>query len=149
MLSDTDRIRNLLGTYCDLVDAADFAGVGALFARGSMAGLEGPPFAVGAEAVEAWDRGGLTVHDGTLRTKHLVTNTVLDEPVDDGSVTARSSYLVLQAVEGFPLQPIITGRYVDRFEQDVVDGTWYFAERRFSADLIGDLSHHWSGPTGP
>ena len=33
-------------------------------------------------------------------------------------VTARSSYLVLQAVEGFPLQPIVTGRYVDRFAPD-------------------------------
>jgi 3-phenylpropionate/cinnamic acid dioxygenase small subunit len=145
VLTDTDRIRNLLGTYCELVDSADFAGVGALFARGAMGGLNGSPFAVGAAAVEGWYRDGLTVHDGTLRTRHLVTNSVFDEPAADGAVIVRSAYLVLQAVDGLPLQPIITGRYVDRFERDE-DGTWYFAERRFTADLVGDLSRHWAGP---
>ena len=145
MLTDIDRIRNLLGTYCELVDAADFAGVGALFAQGSMGGLNGPPFAVGAAAVEAWYRDGLTTHAGSLRTRHLVTNSVFDEPAPDGSVTVRSAYLVLQAVDGLPLQPIITGRYVDRFEGDQ-DGRWWFAERRFTADLVGDLSQHWAGP---
>ena len=145
MLTDADRIRNLLGTYCELVDTADFAGVGALFTRGAMGGLNGPPFAVGWEEVEAWYRDGLTVYDGSLRTRHLVTNSVFDEPAPDGTVTVRSAYLVLQAVDGLPLQPIITGRYVDRFGRDD-DGSWYFVERRFTADLVGDLSHHWGGP---
>jgi hypothetical protein len=58
-------------------------------------------------------------------------------------LVARSSYVVLQAVDGFPLQPIIAGRYVDRFERD---GTgWHFSERRFLVDLTGDLSHHLRG----
>ena len=84
------------------------------------------------------------MHDGSLRTRHLVTNSVIDEPAPDGTVTVRSAYLVLQAVDGLPLQPIITGRYVDRFDRD--DGGWFFVERRFTADLVGDLSHHWGGP---
>ena len=79
---------------------------------------------------------------------------MLGEPDADGSVSARSSYLVLQATDGFALQPIIAGRYVDRFEQEGTetdagrDGGWYFARRHFAIDLAGDLSQHWSGPTG-
>ena len=37
-------------------------------------------------------------------------------------------------------QPIIAGRYHDRFVRD--DGVWRFAERRFFIDLVGDLGHH-------
>ncbi|WP_410968997.1 hypothetical protein, partial [Salmonella sp. SAL4444] len=50
------------------------------------------------------------------------------------------SYLVLQAVDDLPLQPIIAGRYVDRFEPDRHGR--HFAERRFGVDLVGDLSRH-------
>lgn len=57
------------------------------------------------------------------------------------AVTAPSSFLVLQATDGLPLQPIITGRYVDRFEPDDAGG-WRWAERRFTADLVGHLGHH-------
>lgn len=140
-MHDTDRIRNLLGTYCDLMDAGDFAAVGQLFARGRLADIDGRAYATGAAEVEASYATMTTSHGGTPRTKHLVLNTVFDEPAADGSVTARSSYLVLQALEGFALQPIITGRYVDRFAPDG-DGTWHFVERRFAVDLTGDLSHH-------
>jgi len=136
-----DEIRNLLGRYCDAIDAGDFDAVAALFADGALATDDGTAFAVGAAAVAAFYRSGTQIHDGSPRTKHLVTNTVLGPVADDGSVTARSSYLVLQAVEGFALQPIITGRYVDRFERNAA-GAWHFVERRFAIDLVGDLSHH-------
>jgi 3-phenylpropionate/cinnamic acid dioxygenase small subunit len=80
------------------------------------------------------------LHDGEQRTKHLVANTVLEE---DGSdvIRARSSYVVLQATEALPLQPIIAGRYQDRFERGD-DGAWRWAERRFLTDLVGHLSQH-------
>lgn len=146
MLTDTDRIRNLLGTYCDLMDAADFDGVGALFADGSMAAGDGPAFLTGAEEVARFFRQGTQLHDGSPRTKHLIVNTVLDEPGTDGTVVARSSYLVLQGVDGHPLQPIITGRYVDTFGRDTADA-WCFVERRFHVDLVGDLSRHLADPS--
>jgi len=136
-----DEIRNLLGRYCDAIDAGDFEAVGALFAHATLAGEDGTAFAAGADAVAAFYRSGTQLHDGSPRTKHLVTNTVLEPVAGDGSATARSSYLVLQAVEGFALQPIITGRYVDRFATDEA-GAWQFVERRFAVDLVGDLSHH-------
>jgi hypothetical protein len=150
-VTDGDHIRNLLGRYCDLMDAADWPGVGALFGRGRLADERGVELAAGAEAVAAFYAAGTRLHDGSPRTKHLVVNTVLDEPAADGGITARSSYLVLQAVEALALQPIITGRYVDRFARGSGaaggsvagdSGGWHFVERRFAVDLVGDLSHH-------
>jgi hypothetical protein len=139
VLSDGDRIRTLLGQYCERIDAGDFEGVGALFVRGRLADEHGKELARGAAGVAAFFASTEQLHDGSPRTKHLVLNTAIEEE-DAGMLVARSSYLVLQAVDGFPLQPIITGRYVDRFERD---GTgWHFSERRFLVDLTGDVSHH-------
>lgn len=146
MLTDTDRLRNLLGRYCDLMDAGDFAGLGALFDGAELAAGDGPPFLQGGEAIAAFFRQGTQLHDGTLRTKHLIVNTQFDEPALDGTVVARSSYVVFQAVEGLPLQPIIAGRYVDTFGRDAEDA-WCFVRRRFHVDLLGDLSHHLAHPS--
>lgn len=145
MLTDTDRIRNLLGRYCELIDAGDFDGVGELFANGSLAAGDGSPFATGSAEVAAFYRANTQVHDGSPRTKHLVLDTIFEEPDLDGGATVRSSYVVLQAADGLPLQPIIAGRYVDRFDRDQEDG-WCFRERRFTVDLLGDLSHHLADP---
>ena len=146
-LSDGDHVRNLLGRYCERIDAGDLVGVGELFAHGRLAAGDGPAFASGSAAVAAFYAGTVALHDGSPRTKHLVVDTVLDVSAGDGTITARSSYLVLQAVDGLPLQPIIAGRYVDRFARThTADGSWHFLERRFHVDLVGDLSHHLARP---
>jgi hypothetical protein len=141
VLSDGDHVRNLLGRYCERLDAGDLPGVGALFAHGRLATEDGTVLATGAEEVAAFYGRGTRLHDGSPRTKHLVIDTVLEPSADGGSIVARSSYVVLQAVEGeLALQPIIAGRYVDSFARDE-DG-WTWVERRFAVDLVGDLSRH-------
>jgi len=139
-VSAGDELRNLLARYCERIDAGDFGGVGELFAHGALTEPGGTELARGAAAVEAFYAAGTLLHDGSPRTKHLVTNVVLD--IDDaaGRATVRSSYLVLQQVGQGPLQPIITGHYLDTFE--CVDERWRFSERRFFVDLVGDLSQH-------
>lgn len=141
VLSDGDLVRNLLGRYCERIDAGDFDGVGALFADGHLSTDDGRVLASGADEVAAFYRSGTRLHGPTPRTKHLVIDTVL-EPSGADTLIARSSYLVLQAVdEALPLQPIITGRYVDTFDR-AHHADWRWTERRFMVDLIGDVSHH-------
>ncbi len=135
----SEEIRGLLARYCELIDEGNFDGVGELFSRGRLLDQKGKELARGAVGVADFYRSGEILYDGSPRTKHLVLNTILEE--DGDAVLARSSYLVLQALEDFPLQPIITGRYVDRFERNEED-RWFFAERRFIVDLVGDLSRH-------
>ncbi len=141
MLSDGDQVRNLLGRYCDRLDAGDFDGVGELFATGRLTTEDGVVLATGAAQVADFYRRGTRLHDGSPRTKHLVVDTVLEPSPDESSIVARSSYLVLQAIDGLlPLQPIIAGRYVDAFDR--ADEGWAWSERRFAVDLLGDLAHH-------
>jgi len=47
---------------------------------------------------------------------------------------------LLQALPDLPLQPIVSGRYHDRFERS--DGQWRFVERRVRTDLVGDVTRH-------
>jgi hypothetical protein len=141
VLSDGDHVRNLLGRYCERLDAGDLDGVGALFAQGRLATEDGTVLATGAAEVAQFYGRGTRLHDGSPRTKHLVVDTVLEPSADGASIVARSSYVVLQAVDGLiPLQPIIAGRYVDSF--DHTEGGWTWVERRFTVDLLGDLAHH-------
>jgi hypothetical protein len=57
-----------------------------------------------------------------------------------GTAVSRSYFTALQALPDLALQPIVSGRYHDRFERR--DGQWRFVERRVSTDLLGDVSHH-------
>ena len=140
-LTDGDHVRGLLGRYCQLIDAGDFAGVGALMADAVLCTEHGTPIARGAAEVEKLYAGLVQLHDdGTPGTQHLVTNTVLEEG-RAGALTARSTYVVLQALPELPLQPIVTGSYVDTFDQDE-RGAWRFRERRFSIGRAGVLDHH-------
>jgi ketosteroid isomerase-like protein len=135
-----EAIRNLLGRYCELMDAGDFAGIGELFADAVVADEHGTEVARGADGVRRLYEK-TRVYDGWPRTRHLTTNTIIDVDEVRGTATARSAYVVLQATDALALQPIIAGRYADTFQRHP-DGHWAFAERRFAVDLVGDLSHH-------
>ena len=78
--------------------------------------------------------------DGTPRTKHVTTNVAIDIDEHAGVAVARSYFTALQALRDIALQPIVSGRYEDRFERH--DGEWRFVERRVRTDLVGDVSHH-------
>ena len=136
-----EGVRALLARYGERMDAGDFGGVGELFADGCLSDEHGSELARGAAAVARFYRSVTQLHDGSPRTKHLVLGTWLAAPDADGVVTARSSYLVLQAVEPGALVPMITGRYVDRVAPGA-EGAWRFVERRFHVDLTGDLGRH-------
>jgi 3-phenylpropionate/cinnamic acid dioxygenase small subunit len=86
-------------------------------------------------------RDSLIVYDdGAPRTKHLTTNIVIEVDEAAGMAVSRSYFTVLQALPDFALQPIVSGRYQDRFERS--DGQWRFVERRVRTDLVGDVSRH-------
>jgi 3-phenylpropionate/cinnamic acid dioxygenase small subunit len=139
--SHEQQIANLLFTYAEMVDAADFDGVGELFAR---AGYGVPGGLIEGRAVGELMRKSVLLHDGAMGTKHVTTNLLID--VDDAAITAtcRSYFTVMQATAALPLQPVITGRYADRFARD--EAGWYFVERLITIEQIGDVSHHLRRP---
>jgi hypothetical protein len=139
--ADQLAIERLLRTYARRIDAGDFAGVGALFALGTIATEDGTALATGAAAVEALYLATTRRYDdGTPHTKHVTTNAVVDVDPSGDRAECHSYFTVFQGLADFPLQAIISGRYVDTFER--VDGAWRFAERRMVPELYGDLSRH-------
>ena len=136
-----EQIRNLLGRYCEAMDAADWEAVGALFAAAALTDGTGNEIARGAKAVSALYGGMVRLHDGSPRTRHLTANAVID--VEGDAATSRSSFLVLQQLPDGSLQAVAAGRYRDRFTCD--QGAWRFAERAFHLDQTGDMSQHLNG----
>lgn len=139
MTSSEQAIANLVYRYAELIDAGDLEGAAALFAH---ARIKLGEHEVGPDGVlAAWRRAIILYPCGTPRTKHVITNTLIEVDEAAGTGTCRSYYTVFQQAGDGPLQPIICGRYHDRFER--VDGAWRFAWRDYSLhDLIGDMSCH-------
>jgi 3-phenylpropionate/cinnamic acid dioxygenase small subunit len=134
-------ITALMYRYAECIDAADFAGIAAVFANAVMTNEGTADEIRGGEAISALYQRTNRVHDdGTLRTRHLTGNVFVDIDEDAGTATARSSFVVFQQTASLPLQPIVSGRYRDRFER--VDGAWRFAQRHMIVDHIGDVREH-------
>ena len=138
-------ITKLIFTYAECVDQADFDGLSDLFAQGAIHSSSAADSATGMRGKDVGRFYAATnrVHeDGTLRTRHLSTNLIIDIDEDRNTATARSYYVVLQATPELAFQPIAGGRYEDRFRRS--HGTWHFSERMIHVDQIGDMSEHLS-----
>lgn len=136
-----EAVRNLLGRYCELIDAGDFAGVGELLAGAELRDESGRTVARGRDEIVALYEASTRRHaDGTPRTRHLTANSIIEVDEVAGTATARSVYVVFQATDTVPLQPIVSGRYRDRFAR--TDDGWAFTERTVTVDLVGELADH-------
>ncbi|WP_233345655.1 nuclear transport factor 2 family protein [Burkholderia cepacia] len=141
MTASAVEIANLLYRYAALLDAGDLPGMAALFRHARIKVAEDAPTIGADELLALFDARVKRYPCGTPRTKHVITNPVIEIDEAAQRATARSYYTVLQATEGFPLQPIAAGRYHDAFER--VDGAWRFAFRDYTlCDLAGDLRFH-------
>lgn len=151
---DYFEIQNLLHRYSDAVDRGDFEWVGELFRHADVyfPGEEVPSVKAGGDfdfgdGLAQWTRR--YPDTGHPKTRHLCTNLIIDFD-DDRHARCQTYFVVLQATDELPLQPIITGTYLDKLEK--VDGAWRFTERRELIGQVGNLSAHllqtFSGPTG-
>lgn len=137
-------IPNLLYRYADAIDGARFDEAAALFDHGRIVAMGHE--IEGAEAMIAMWRDWIKLYScGTPRTRHLISNPIIDLSDDGQSARCRSQWTVLQSAPDFPLQVVATGRYDDRFA--MIDGAWVFTERQYArTDLAGDSRAHTMQP---
>ena len=137
-------ITTLMYRYAECVDQADFDGLSEIFVKGTIGSTsaESGEGMTGAQVGRFYAATNRVHDNGTLCTRHVSTNMMIDIDEAAGSATARSYYVVFQATEKLPFQPIVGGRYDDRFER--TDGEWHFARRIVHVDQIGNMSEHLS-----
>lgn len=143
MTDDIQSIKNLVYSYAEFLDLGDFRSMAELFAHATV-GMPGSEHRFdGADAVRQLIEQTVQLYDGTPRTKHVVTNLIVDVDPNGLAAVARSYYTALQAHPQLPLQPILAGRWHDSFEK--IDGRWRFSKRLIHNDLVGDVSCHLKG----
>jgi hypothetical protein len=125
-LSSERAIENLISSYAFRNDDADIVGIGELFAD-AVCTLDGVT-ARGRQEVETLARNIIDVGaDGRSTTSHEITNIMIEVDEVGGTAIGRAYWTLYQAVSGTPRQPVLAGRYLDRFERR--NGQWRFAER--------------------
>lgn len=139
MGASEQAIRNLMFRYAELQDAGDFEAVGALFSHGVYQRGDGRSFR-GAEIAEHRRRVNLLEEGGSPGTKHVTANITIEVDEEHNAASADSCYAVLQGGGALPLEPIVAGRYHDRFER--AGGEWRFLFRRSRVDLVGRMDTH-------
>lgn len=146
-MNDATMIANLLYRYAELIDSGDLAGTAALFARARVR-MAGDSVVEGAAAMlRVWQSHVRIYPDGTPRTRHVITNPIIEVDEAAGTAGARSYYTVLQATPDQPLQVICAGRYHDEFAKD--SQGWHFTARDYSLlDLVGNMSAHMLAGVG-
>jgi ketosteroid isomerase-like protein len=142
---DVAAIERVLVEYCTRLDAGDLDGVAELLAAAVV---------VSSRAPEVERRGGeirrmyddvVLYADGTPRTQHRLANVVVDVVGD--TARARSSFAVLQLIDGRRIDTVLAGEYHDELAR-TSDG-WELRHRTIVPTLIGDLSHHMRGVSAP
>ena len=141
--TDEEQIRALVIAYAERLDAGDLDGVADLFSHGSFRNARSSRVRTGTAEVREMYDSVVIYDDGTPRTKHVLGN--LSVALDDANRTATASctFTVMQALEGGSIQPVLAGRYQDRFERS--GDAWRFSERVVDPDLVGDLRQHMGG----
>jgi 3-phenylpropionate/cinnamic acid dioxygenase small subunit len=140
-MSGADHIRNQLYLYAEAIDAGDIDALRDLFEHAVLT-LEGGATwrgrRCGGDDSQPGPWRATAAGGGPKGTKHLVTNVIVTIDASGDEASTRATFAVLQAVDGFPLQPIISGRYHDGFRR--IDGAWRFTSRRYIVDLVGNAA---------
>lgn len=145
MRNSAVEITNLLYRYSELFDSGALTQTAALFRHARLKVKDSDKLLDEAGVLAAWDQYVIIHPCGTPRTKHLVTNPIIEIDEPTGTATARSYFTVYQSADGVPLQLIASGRYHDMFEY--VDDNWRFSYRDYSLlDFVGNVSAHLKKP---
>lgn len=141
-MDDCRQIENLIYRYAEHIDNGELEKVADLFRNAVIFSAKHNSRQSGYEDVLSMYKLSCRLHEpsGTPLTKHLTTNVIIELDKDGEQASARSYYTVIQATDALPLQPIISGKYKDRFRK--VNSYWEFSEREMIVDLIGNCSSH-------
>lgn len=137
-----EEIRQLIHSYCWMVDAADYDGLAEFFKYADVS-YDGEVAISqdGKAQAETFKQSTIRFEDGLPHTMHLVIDPIIDIDVEAGTATAKHYTIVIQGKTGEfgPDVKIMDYKY-DTFAYR--DGTWVLTARDMRNLAIGDLSKH-------
>ena len=141
MSNSAIEITNLLYLYAERMDGGDLEGAATLFRHARIKVTSCEDFLDSTALLLIWKQHIKIYPCGTPRTKHVISNPIIEIDEASGKATIRSYYTVLQETTELSLQPIAAGRYHDEFE--CVGQTWRFSFRDYSLlEFTGDMRFH-------
>jgi ketosteroid isomerase-like protein len=135
VLSDSDEIAALVHAYARLIDAGDVDAVVALLEHSTWRSLPNGSTRRGSGEVRSVYEN-LMAGDGSVGTKHLLTNLTIEVAPDATTASSHCYWTVLQGAPGERIEITLSGQYTDTFEK--VDDSWRFTDRLITVDLTGD-----------
>lgn len=142
MTDDLQAIRNLSYAYTGHLDDGDWAAVADLLADAELRlvspGMVDRPIQ-GRAAVERFYADQVITYRGSPRTRHIVSNHVID--LEGDSAEGRSYFHVLQALPGLAPEIVVVGQYFDSFVRR--DAGWQFAAKVIQAEWFGHIRNHF------
>ena len=135
------EITNLVYRYNEYIDNGDLAGAAAMFKDAKLKIRDFDDLQDGTAVLPMLEKFVIIYPDGTPKTKHIVTNPIIEIDEVGGTANTRSQYTVFQATEHVPMQVIAAGGYHDSFKR--VDGKWCFSYRNYTLfNMVGHISGH-------
>lgn len=146
------QIRAITAAYFEAMDSGDFSTLTTVFRDGRVRapiGVDGVTVSPARPDPYDWRdqalamfRDAVRLYDGVPCTCHFTTNLRIAVDSDLRTATAVSRFTVLQARPSLPLQPIVTGRYIDTFE--LRQERWCLVDRFEDSMLWGNVREHLS-----
>jgi hypothetical protein len=141
---DYEQIRALTYEYTFRLDRGDFAGVSELLAAATLRmaarGMDSSELR-GRDEIERFYAGQVVTYDGDPRTRHIISNHVVELAEGGESAKGRSYFTVLQAAPKQPIQTVVCGRYADAFVRD--GSEWRFDEKVIEVDYLTAIGDHF------
>jgi hypothetical protein len=141
---DYEQIRTLTYEYTFRLDRGDFSGVGELLSRGALRmaakGMDSSEIR-GRSEIEQFYAGQVVTYDGNPRTRHLISNHVVELAEDGETAKGHCYFTVLQAAPKQPIQTVVCGRYSDSFVRE--NGDWRFDEKVIEVDYLTAIGDHF------
>lgn len=130
MCESARHIEGLLHLYAELMDDGRFADAAELFtdAQIQRSGPDGPEITPGTGLLEYWTARVPLHEDGTPRTKHVISNVVVDVDEAAGTASSRCYYTILRPDPQGGVRIASSGRYHDRFTRDGQQWRWAFRD---------------------
>ncbi len=142
---DYEQIRALCYRYTFALDEGDFRTVAAILGDGvlrpSMPGVVGEPIDGPEEIERFYAEQVVTYKNGDPRTRHLISNQLIELAEDGLSASSRCYFTVLQRAPGHEYQIVVGGQYHDRFRK--TGGVWRFTEKTIQVDHLNRIELHF------